>query len=222
MKILLSFLFIAASTFAFSQTAEIPDTSLAKNVVFEKVEVESTFPGGEMAWRKYLEKHLNPNVPVEHGAPAGTFTVVVQFIVDKQGAISEVKALINHGYGMEEEVLKIVSKGPKWVPAMQNNKVVKAYRKQPVTFVVAPDGFDIRVKNGSVLYTESNNEVIIKIDKVRNENLMVTISQGTITYDSENDYTVKVNNPGRAIITIYNKKKGMKEIGAAIFDVRKK
>jgi protein TonB len=107
-----------------------------ENKVFEKVEIEASFPGGESAWRKYLERNLNPNAPVDNGAPEGSYTVWVQFIVDKEGNISDVKALTNHGYGMEDESMRVIKKGPKWVPAQQNGRQVKAYRKQPITFVV--------------------------------------------------------------------------------------
>jgi protein TonB len=37
---------------------------------------------------------------------------------------------------MEEEVMRVIKRGPKWIPASQNGRLVKAYRKQPVTFVV--------------------------------------------------------------------------------------
>lgn len=109
------------------------------NKVFEKVEIEASFKGGEAAWRKYLERNLNANTPVDNNAPEGTYTVWVQFIVDKDGAISDVKALSNHGYGMEEEAVKVIKKGPAWVPAVQNGRQVKAYRKQPITFVVTSE-----------------------------------------------------------------------------------
>jgi protein TonB len=109
------------------------------NKVFEKVEVEASFPGGEREWRKYLERNLDANTPVDNGAPEGSYTVVVQFIVDREGNISDVKALTSHGYGMEEEATKIIRKGPKWVPAVQNGRQVKAYRKQPITFVVSSE-----------------------------------------------------------------------------------
>jgi protein TonB len=107
-----------------------------ENKIFEKVEIEASFKGGESAWRKYLERNLNANTPVDNGAAEGTYTVWVQFIVDKEGAISDVKALSNHGYGMEEEAVKVIRKGPAWIPAIQNGRAVKAYRKQPITFVV--------------------------------------------------------------------------------------
>ncbi len=107
-----------------------------ENKVFEKVESEAAFRGGESAWRKYLERNLNANTPVDNGAPEGSYTVWVQFIVDKEGNISDVKPLTTHGFGMEDEAVKIIKKGPKWTPAQQNGRQVKAYRKQPITFVV--------------------------------------------------------------------------------------
>ncbi|MEQ1678624.1 MAG: energy transducer TonB, partial [Chitinophagaceae bacterium] len=45
-------------------------------------------------------------------------------------------SLTNHGYGMEEEAMRVIKKGPKWTPAVQNGRQVKAYRKQPITFQV--------------------------------------------------------------------------------------
>jgi protein TonB len=110
-----------------------------ENQIFEKVEIEASFKGGESAWRKYLERNLNPNAPVDNGAPEGTYTVYVQFVVSKDGSISDVRALTNHGYGMEAEAIKVIRKGPAWVPAVQNGRSVNAYRKQPITFQVTSE-----------------------------------------------------------------------------------
>ncbi len=104
---------------------------------FTKVEVEAAFEGD---WGKYLTRTLNSNTPVDNGAPSGSYPVIVQFIVDKGGNISEVKALTSHGYGMEEEAIRVIKRGPKWKPAIQNGRQVKAYRKQPITFVVSDEG----------------------------------------------------------------------------------
>ena len=107
-----------------------------ENKIFEKVEIEAAFPGGESAWRKYLERNLNPSAPVDNGAPEGTYTVYVQFVVSKDGSISDVRPLTKHGFGMEEEAVRVIKKGPKWTPAIQNGRQVNAYRKQPITFQV--------------------------------------------------------------------------------------
>lgn len=104
---------------------------------FTKVEVEAAFPGGASAWAKYVQRSLNANVPIDNEAPSGSYQVVVQFIVDKEGNVSDVKALTNHGYGMEEEAVRVIKRGPKWTPAIQNGRNVRAYRKQPITFIVS-------------------------------------------------------------------------------------
>ncbi len=120
-----------------TQIAEIPvKRTEDEDAIFTSVQNEAEFPGGDAAWRRYLEKNLNPNTPIDNGAPEGTYAVVVQFIVSKDGSISDVKALSNYGYGMEEEAVKIIKKGPDWKPALQNGKNVNAYRRQPVTFLV--------------------------------------------------------------------------------------
>jgi protein TonB len=107
-----------------------------ENKIFDKVEIEAQYPGGDAKWRQYLEKNCNGQVASDNGAPAGTYTTLIQFIVDKEGNISDVRALTNHGYGMEEEAMRVIKKGPKWTPAIQNGRQVKAYRKQPITFKV--------------------------------------------------------------------------------------
>lgn len=106
------------------------------NEIVQFVQIEASFPGGDNAWKRFLEKKLNPNTPVDNGAPEGQYQVWVQFIVDKTGAISDVKALSNHGYGMEEEAVNVIRKGPNWIPAIQNGRNVKAYRKQSILFIV--------------------------------------------------------------------------------------
>jgi antitoxin component YwqK of YwqJK toxin-antitoxin module len=101
------------------------------------LEKEAYFPGDESRWRIFLQRNLNPNVAVKNGAPEGTYMVVAQFVVDKTGQVTEIKALTQFGFGMEDEVIRILRKSPSWVPAIQFGRNVKAYRRQPVTFVVA-------------------------------------------------------------------------------------
>ena len=110
-----------------------------ENKIFEKVEIEASFPGGVGAWRKYLEKNLRAEIATENGAPAGTYTVNVRFVVDREGNISDVRALSNHGFGIEEEAVRAIKKGPKWNPGNQNGRPVNSYHTQPITFVVTEE-----------------------------------------------------------------------------------
>ncbi len=97
------------------------------------VEIEAKFNGN---WRAFLERNLNAEVPINNNAPAGRYSVVIQFVVDKNGNVSDVTALTSHGYGMEEEAIRVLRKATKWEPAIQNGNQVKAYRRQPITFDV--------------------------------------------------------------------------------------
>jgi periplasmic protein TonB len=121
------------------KVVEVPKPNNEDHDIFDKVEIEAEFEGGASAWARYLQRNLNNNAPIDNGAPTGSYTVIVQFIVDKQGNISDVKALTDHGFGMEEEAIRAIKRGPKWVPAIQNGRNVNAYKKQPITFVVAEE-----------------------------------------------------------------------------------
>lgn len=111
--------------------------------VFQKVEIDAEFPGGGGAWTKYVTREIERNID-ELSEDGKSGTVVVQFIVDKEGAVSEVRALpcgeagvancVGPGSKLAEVAVAAIKKGPKWKPAIQNGRNVKAYRRQPVTF----------------------------------------------------------------------------------------
>ena len=122
-----------------TQVVEVPTKVVEEDKVFTKVEIEAEYPGGQGAWANYLRKNLNGQVASDGGAAPGSYTVIVRFIVAKDGTISEVTPETSVGYGMEAEAVRAIKKGPKWTPAQQNGNVVKAYRRQPITFVVAEE-----------------------------------------------------------------------------------
>lgn len=188
--------------------------------IFERVEVEASFPGGESAWRRFLEMNLNPMVPIDNGSPAGKYTVYLQFIVDKQGRVSSIKPLTKEGYGMEQEVIRIMKKSGLWTPAFQNGRPVNAYRKQPVTFMVEQEGLAIFTKTPYVLYTDTENELTIRADDVKDENIEIEISEGAIAKNEDGKFIALVKKPGRTIITVYNKRKRNKPVGRISFEVR--
>jgi protein TonB len=117
-------------------TDTLPKTSSDTALKFDDVEIEAEFPGGIGAWQQFLMENLNSNAPINKGAPAGTYNVVIQFIVDKDGKLIDMQPLTSFGFGMEAEVMRTLKRSPRWSPATQNGRYVKAYRKQPITFVV--------------------------------------------------------------------------------------
>jgi protein TonB len=100
---------------------------------FTKVEIESDFPGGAGAWLRYLNKNLRyPDDAVNNEIQG---TVVVQFIVDKEGNVSDVNAIGGpESGGLREEAVRVIKKSGKWIPAVQNGRQVKSYKKQPIVF----------------------------------------------------------------------------------------
>lgn len=62
--------------------------------------------------------------------------MIVTFIVDKDGKVSDVKAENDPGYGTKEEAIRVIKKGPNWIPANQNGKLVVYRHKQAITFRV--------------------------------------------------------------------------------------
>jgi protein TonB len=61
---------------------------------------------------------------------------MIQFIVDKEGDISDVKAMNFKDSKTAAACIALIKNGPKWLPASKNGKKASAYRKQPITFVI--------------------------------------------------------------------------------------
>ena len=119
-----------------SQINEPPVKKEKEPDVYIDVQVPATFPGGFLAWKKYLEDNLDHETAINNGASEGTYSVRVRFIVSTDGSISNVVPETKTGYGLEAEAVKIIQKGPKWIPALQNGRQVTAYHSQLITFVV--------------------------------------------------------------------------------------
>jgi periplasmic protein TonB len=107
-----------------------------ENGVVIRVQIEAQYHGGIKEWSKFLERTLNTEIPIENGAPAGRYTVLVSFLVDKEGNVSEIQALNDPGYGTAAEAIKVIKKSKQWIPAIQNGRNVTYRQKQSITFVV--------------------------------------------------------------------------------------
>lgn len=101
-----------------------------------KPDVEAVFPGTIVDWRNFLRNNFDERVPYFNSAPIGRYKVIVRFIVDVDGTISDVMAETNNGYGMEKEAIRVIKISPKWIPGKVNGVPVKTRLYQPFTFVV--------------------------------------------------------------------------------------
>lgn len=102
-------------------------------------EKEAYFPGEEQGWSRFLQKNLDAMVPIRNKVSAGYYTVLVRFVVNTDGSVGDITPMTRLGFGMEQEVVRLMKKSPKWIPAVQFGRKVKAYRLQPVTFAVTEE-----------------------------------------------------------------------------------
>lgn len=94
------------------------------------VEQPAKFPGGETAWQKYL----NNNLTHPKGAENVSGQVIVRIKIDNTGMVKEVEIVQNLHPLIDEEVIRVLMKSPKWKPAKQNGKKVPTFITQPITF----------------------------------------------------------------------------------------
>ncbi len=110
-----------------------PTNKNADETTFVPIEKEASFPGGQQAWQKYIQRAIQRQLDEFSDNDYGTCTV--KFQVDKNGNVSNVEAITMQGTRLAEIAVNTIRKGPKWIPAMQNGRYVTAYRFQPVTLL---------------------------------------------------------------------------------------
>jgi len=100
---------------------------------FVKVEREAYFPGGQKAWLSFLQEHLEYPAKAKRKKIQGT--VLVQFIVNKDGTLSYIQA-VSGPKELQKAAMNVLKKSPNWIPASQNGYIVKSYKRQPVDFAL--------------------------------------------------------------------------------------
>lgn len=109
-----------------------PPKNEEENKVFDVVEEQPSFPGGQGALMSWLHDNIKyPVVAAENGIQG---KVIVQFIVGKNGSISNVKVLRSVDPSLDKEAVRVVSNMPNWTPGKQNGASVNVRFTLPVTF----------------------------------------------------------------------------------------
>ena len=98
--------------------------------IFKSVEQMPQFPGGDAALMEYIESHIQ--WPPMAGCAQGR--VIVQFVVEKDGSIGEVKVVRSVDKDLDKEAVRIVKSFPKFIPGHQNGRAVSVWYTLPVTF----------------------------------------------------------------------------------------
>ena len=130
-------LLMAITLPAAAQRCKVSYYSRTSSVVVEAyisdaVDQQPEFPGGEAAMYKWLGDNIvYPSAASEEGVQG---RVVVEFVVGKDGSISNVKVVRPRHPALDKEALRVVKAMPKWLPGRNNGQPVKVTYTLPVTF----------------------------------------------------------------------------------------
>ncbi|MDB5111536.1 MAG: TonB family protein [Mucilaginibacter sp.] len=118
-------------------TSEVKQVTEDVNKVYESVENEPAFPGGIQKFYDYLGKAIRyPAVDRENNV---TGKVFVQFVVERDGSLTDVKALRGPSQTLSDEAVRAVKASPKWTPGVQNGRKVRVQYTVPVNFTLNSD-----------------------------------------------------------------------------------
>jgi TonB family protein len=105
-----------------------------KGEVYDVVETLPIPSGGMAGWSAYLSANLGYPTTARRKDIEGT--VIVAFVVNTDGTVSDFELLRGIGGGCDEEALRIVKNSPKWTPGMQDGKVVRTRMRLPINFTL--------------------------------------------------------------------------------------
>ena len=121
-----------------SDTIEMPVVPLPlpqtndENKLYGVVEQMPMFPGGQKALMEFLSQHIQYPKELEETCVQGR--VIVTFVVEKDGSITEAKVVKSVHPALDQEALRVVGLMPKWIPGSQNGVRFRVKYTIPITF----------------------------------------------------------------------------------------
>ena len=146
---------------AFLTTFLLSYSLFAQDKVYTLVDEQPQFVGGKKAFSEYISKNLKyPNSALKMGIAGGVF---VEFIVNKDGKISDMKIIRGIGGGCDEEAMRVIRNSPKWIPGKQRGRVVRVKMSIPIIFKIPEEPSHKTKKNeeGKEEDTPSNKKKFI-------------------------------------------------------------
>ncbi|MCW3807299.1 M56 family metallopeptidase [Plebeiibacterium marinum] len=112
----------------------LPDSS----TVYFMVDEMPQFPGGDMELRKYIAQSVKyPVIAREQGVQG---RVYVQFVVDTDGKVADVKTVRGVDVNLDEEAIRVIAGMPKWIPGKHEGEPVRVSYTVPINFVLQGEG----------------------------------------------------------------------------------
>ncbi len=118
------------------KTTQTHKDTTTDDKVYEVCEQMPIFEGGDAALLKYLRENLKyPDKTKDRGVQG---RLVIGFIVEKDGSLTDVKVLRHVDIALDAEALRVVKGMPKWIPGCQDEQLVRVRYNVPVSFRLKP------------------------------------------------------------------------------------
>lgn len=135
MKVILSILLLIPMVLFSQQGLTEAKVVTSKEKVYEEVDTEATFPGGASEMMRYIGNSVKyPEISMENGEQGKVF---VQFVVNTNGTLSDIKVLRGVSKEIDNEAVRVVKNMPKWTPAGVDGEKVRSYATLPINFVLS-------------------------------------------------------------------------------------
>jgi protein TonB len=102
------------------------------NAVYTAIEVEPVPPGGAKKFYQYIDEHIS--YPAMEKAAHIQGRVILQFVVEKDGTLSDIRSMRAPSEGLAKEAISVVSTAGKWTPGRQGNTKLRVQFTMPVNF----------------------------------------------------------------------------------------
>ena len=114
-----------------ADTVPVKESSNGQDTVLTKADVSPVFPGGMKAFYEYLSKNFK--YPEEARKNNISGKIILQFVVETDGKLSDIKVVRGLGSGLDEEAVKVLTASPSWKPGLQNGKLVRVAYTLPIS-----------------------------------------------------------------------------------------
>ena len=111
---------------------KLPQIPADSDKVYDVVENMPQFPGGPSAMFKFLADNIKYPMAAEEKRQQGR--VIVTFIVECDGTVTNTKVAMSAGEDLNNEALRVIKSMPRWIPGRQNGSTVRVKYTFPVTF----------------------------------------------------------------------------------------
>ena len=157
--------------------ASAPQTVVSDDQTFSVVEQMPEYPGGMRAGLEFMARNLRYPTKAREAGKQGR--VIVQFVVRKDGSLSDFKVLCPVDPWLDAEAIRVISTMPKWKPGMQDGKPVSVKFTLPVTFML--EGTNNKPKAGDndvvvVGYGVQKSEESVDVPTIKLHNPMDELS----------------------------------------------